>query len=324
MDPGGEGFGEGSVVAAGVVEVVGGVDEGGGWCRVSGRPGVPDVEGVELLFGVGEPILVSAEAARELLVDLAVLLQPVLFLTELVALVEQWLDAAGEFVKRGTGSGDTIGGLGHRVAGGAAVETAGGGEFSFGIASALLGVAEVAGGAADGVVVRGAVWFEVGELSAELVDALSELGVALLFGCVGGACVGEFGSGGVVEVGEPVGDLASRPQRRCGWEVGGEFLAGVGGGVVGAVGGEDAFEDVDGVGDVVGVGDDADEVLAASAGDGDVQPATGGGGGGEGDGGSGGVGLVAGFGGGVAELRVFGDVVGGLASDISGRKTPAD
>ena len=30
VDPRGEGFGEGSVVAAGVVEVVGGVDEGGG------------------------------------------------------------------------------------------------------------------------------------------------------------------------------------------------------------------------------------------------------------------------------------------------------
>ena len=47
VDPGGEWFGEGSVVAARVVEVVGGVDEGGGWWGVSGGPGVPGVEGVE-------------------------------------------------------------------------------------------------------------------------------------------------------------------------------------------------------------------------------------------------------------------------------------
>ena len=90
------------------------------------------------------------------------------------------------------------------------------------------------------------------------------------------------------------------------------FVAGAGGGVVGAVGGEDAFEDVDGVGDVVGVGDDADEVLVVSAGDGDVEPTTGGGWCGEGDGGGGGVGLVAEFGGGVARVaRVCGHVVGG-------------
>ena len=65
----------------------------------------------------------------------------------------------------------------------------------------------------------------------------------------------------MVEVPEPVGDLTAWPSRRrwgCG---GGEFASGAGGGVVGAVGGEDVFEDVDGVGDVVGVGDDADQVL---------------------------------------------------------------
>ena len=51
VDPGGEKFGEGSMVAAGVVEVLGGVDEGGGWWGVPGGPGVPGVEGVEALFG---------------------------------------------------------------------------------------------------------------------------------------------------------------------------------------------------------------------------------------------------------------------------------
>ena len=74
VDPCGEWFGEGSLVAAGVMEVVGGVDELGGWWGVSGGPGVPGVEGVEALFGGGEPVLIAAEAAGELLVDLEVLL----------------------------------------------------------------------------------------------------------------------------------------------------------------------------------------------------------------------------------------------------------
>jgi hypothetical protein len=65
-----------SLVTAGVVEVVGCVDEGGGWWGVSGGPGVPGVEGVEVLFGGGEPVGVAVEAAGELLVDLEVLLQP--------------------------------------------------------------------------------------------------------------------------------------------------------------------------------------------------------------------------------------------------------
>ncbi len=59
--------------------------------------------------------------------------------------------------------------------------------------------------------------------------------------------------------------------------------SGVGGGVVGAVGREDASEDVDRVGKVVGYGHDADEVGVLYACDGDVEPATRGGGCGEGD-----------------------------------------
>ena len=81
--------------------------------------------------------------------------------------------------------------------------------------------------------------------------------------------------------------------------------------MVGAVGGEDSFEDVDGVaGSWVSV-TTQDQVLVAAAGRCDVEAAAGGGAGGEGDAVVGGVGLVAGFGGGVAELHVFGDVVGG-------------
>ncbi len=113
-------------------------------------------------------------------------------------------------------------------------------------------------------------WFEVGELSGELVDALLEFEIALLLG--GGVCsgVGEFVPGALVEVVEPVGDLTPRcERRRWGWG-GGEFASDDGGRVVGSVGGEDLFEDVDGVVDVVGVGDDADEVLGLAAGDGDT------------------------------------------------------
>ena len=46
------------------------------------------------------------------------------------------------------------------------------------------------------------------------------------------------------------------------------------GGDVGTVDGDDAFEDVAGFGDVVAVGDHADHVLLAAAGDGDVEAAT--------------------------------------------------
>lgn len=116
VDPGGEGFGEGSVVAAGVVEVLGGVDEGGGWWGVPGRPGVPGVESVEALFDDRDSVGVAVEAAGESLVDLAVLLQPVLFLTELLALVEEGLGAAGAFVERSAGGGNIVDGFGERVA----------------------------------------------------------------------------------------------------------------------------------------------------------------------------------------------------------------
>ena len=75
---------------------------------MSGGPGVPGVERVEALLGGGESVGVAGEAAGELLVDLEVLLQPMLFLTELVALVDEGLGAAGEFVERRASEGDIV------------------------------------------------------------------------------------------------------------------------------------------------------------------------------------------------------------------------
>ena len=56
--------------------------------------------------------------------------------------------------------------------------------------------------------------------------------------------------------------------------LGGEVAALRDGGDVGPVNSEDAFEDVAGLGDVVRLGDDTDQVLLAATGDPDVQAAT--------------------------------------------------
>lgn len=74
VHPCGEWIGEGSVVAAGSVEVVRGVDESGRWWRLAGGPGVPGVEGVESLLCGSESGLVAVEAAGELPVDSELLL----------------------------------------------------------------------------------------------------------------------------------------------------------------------------------------------------------------------------------------------------------
>ncbi len=161
VDPVGEWFGEESVVAAGVVEVVGGVDEGGGAWGVSVGPVGPGVEGVEAVLDVEEPVVVAVELSGELSVDGEVLLEPVAFVAELVSLVEQWLGAPGDLAKSGRGGGDVVGAVGDGVSCGATVESSGGGEFSFGLTLPLLGVVEIAGELSDGVVVRYAVWFEV-------------------------------------------------------------------------------------------------------------------------------------------------------------------
>ena len=124
--------------------------------------------------------------------------------------------------------------------------------------------------------------------------------------------VGEVGSGLGEQVGEPVGDRAARPSSGRRWScVLGEVAAGAGGGGVGAVDGEDLVEDVAGVGEVVGVGDDVEVVLVAAAGGGDVQAAAGGRRAGDGEADVDGVGLPAVLGGGVAEPDVLAHVVGG-------------
>ena len=108
---------------------------------------------------------------------------------------------------------------------------------------------------------------------------------------------------------EPVGDGASRC-RLCG-VVGrfGELSASGGGGGVGSVVGDDVVEEVACGVEVVVVGDDEELVGVAAAGGADVEAASSGCGGDEFDADVDGVGLVAVFGGGVAELDVLGDVV---------------
>ena len=109
---------------------------------------------------------------------------------------------------------------------------------------------------------------------------------------------------------EPVGDLAARLQA---WRLPvllGELPALHDGGDVGAIGGDDRFEDVAGFGEVVGVGDDVDAVVVATAGHRDVQAATGGRRAGQGDRGGLGGGLGAVLGGRVPEPHMLERVLG--------------
>ncbi len=117
------------------------------------------------------------------------------------------------------------------------------------------------------------------------------------------------GCGVGAEIVEPVGDRASRLQRRLA-VLFGELAALGGGGDVGAVAGEDRFEDVAGFIEVVAVGDDQDEVLLLPARHGDVEATGGRRRGSEGDAGRLGVGLVAGLGGRVTQPNVFARVTG--------------
>jgi hypothetical protein len=82
-----------------------------------------------------------------------------------------------------------------------------------------------------------------------------------------------------------------------------------GGGEVGAVVGDDAGESLECV--VAVVGDGEDEVGVAASCCSDVEASVGGGVGDDGEAGVGGFALGSVFGGGVAEVDVFGDVVGG-------------
>jgi hypothetical protein len=90
----------------------------------------------------------------------------------------------------------------------------------------------------------------------------------------------------------------------------GEFASLCYSGDVGPVVSEHGFEDVASVGQVRALGDDVDAVVVTAAGGADVETPMGGGGGDELDGDVDGVGLVAVFGGGVAQA----DVVAGVVS----------
>lgn len=309
VDPGGEWPGEECVLAAGVVEVVGGVDECGGVRGVAVGPVGPGVEGVEPVLCRWESVVVVVVAAGELSVDREVVLESVAFGAELGALIEEWLPATGELVERYLGGRDGTGAVGDGAVGRASVESAALGEVAFGLAVPDLCRVEVVGDTGDGAIVWGAVWFEFGELLDEFVDAVLDAGFLALLSFDGGSGVRERSTCVVSEVVEPVRDDTPGLQGGGGWDRGSEVVSGAGGGEVGSVGYEDLFEDVDGVVNILSVGDDADEVLVAAAGDGDVQPATRSGRRREGDGRGGGVGLVAGFGGGVAELDVLGHIV---------------
>ncbi len=82
-------------------------------------------------------------------------------------------------------------------------------------------------------------------------------------------------------------------------------------GDVGAVDGDGCFEDADGFGEVGCVGDDEGDVLVSASGHGDVEASASRGCCCEGDAAVGGVALGTVFGGGVGELDVLADVVGG-------------
>ncbi len=96
-------------MAAGVVEMVGGVGERGGAGGMSVGPVGPGVEGVDAALGVEEPVVVAVETAGELSVDGEVLSEPIALGAEFVSLVEQRLGAPGDLAKRGRGGGDLVG-----------------------------------------------------------------------------------------------------------------------------------------------------------------------------------------------------------------------
>ena len=128
-----------------------------------------------------------------------------------------------------------------------------------------------------------------------------------------GQVVGELLSpvGGLLPPGgQPVGSERLGTWRRLRAVALGEVAALGDGGDVGPVVGENGVEDVAGLGQVGGVGDDVDAVVVASSGGGDVQAAVGGGRGDEGDADIDGVALMAVLGGRVPQPDMLGDVVG--------------
>ena len=184
-------------------------------------------------------------------------------------------------------------------------------ESAVGVELSVAGGGDVAVGGVEAGSVWGQVPFGGGELAVGVGEVVFEVGDPLPVGGGGGPCGGEVVVDLALELVERRRDLAARCRlvrssirlgRGCGvgWWRGcrrGRWPGRV--------------EEVAGGVGVVVVGDDEELVGVASAGGADVQAAAAGGGGDEFDADVDGVGLVAVFGGGVAELDVFGDVVGG-------------
>jgi hypothetical protein len=212
VDPGDQGLREVGVASTGVVEVSGGVDEGGGWEALAGCPLLPGVECVELPARGGERAVVAVEAAAEPLADPGLRSEVVSFSAQSVAPVEKRMGVTGKLVDRRLGGCHVVGGGDDRLSCGSAVEASCAGEFSFGHLVASLGVAEITGGFRDGAVVGCASCFEVGELSGEIVDVSLALAIAFLVDVALGAGGGVVVAGAAVEVFEPVGDLTARCQ----------------------------------------------------------------------------------------------------------------
>jgi len=174
------------------------------------------------------------------------------------------------------------------------VQASGSAEFVGGDLTLMSGVVHILLRCRDRLVMGSTPWRELFESAFECGDPIRQVVVdGFVFGDRRAGIDDSLSSCRVEHV-EPVRDFASWGQHRCGWDGGGEFSAGGDGGQVAAVGGEDALEDIEGFAGVVGVGDDTDQVLVASAGRTDIQALAGGRVGGEGDGSIGGVGLLPG------------------------------
>ena len=238
-------------------------------------------------------------------------MESVAFVAELVAAVEERGGAAAELGERGLGGGEFVGRVGEVASCCSATEGSAVGDGSFGLPLAFLGLGDVVVGGGDRGVVGRAARLELVEVVGEIPDAACDASVLAAQLVQRVVCVCELGGGLLVGVVEPVRDRTPWSQCRCRRDGGGELAALGDGGEVGAVGGEDGFEDVACLVEVVGVGDDADGVVLLAAGDADVQAAPCGGGGDELGAGGDGVGLVAVLGRRVAEPDVLAGVVGG-------------
>ena len=329
-EPGGERHGEGSElwsVTGG--EGVGSGGESVGCDGVSVGPVLPGDEGVVSGFSEfgGWVVVVDLSPPGPEVSDVAD--EIAAFTSELGALLEDGAGLLGDIVKVMFGGGDVAFSGGQFASGVASFTPAAVVDGSLQLTAMLLRVVECASGGVDGVIVGLAGGFEFVEQYAELVDALIDAFLLGAFGTEPPERVEELGMYDLVGLVVPGRDLTARPddRRRRGGCGGGEVAANTGCRSVGAVAGQDLLEDVDGVGDVVAVGDHQHEVLDLPTSDRHIQPATRGGRRRQSRGTGSGVGLVARLGGGVAELHMFGDVGGGqrdgaVAVDAGHRQGP--